>query len=356
MKIYFFLFMIISIVALSQSFAETIEDGMPFNPADNTTIGNTIRIMYYSRYQDETELDMGLLAYKQQGNTLSLARESFDKGRSYHEVTEYTATLGDITIGTYIKEHYGVELRYDTEVFLSKEKYCDCDMENNGKVKVMDFHGGKDCYWLHFRVNGSRVSFVEDASIMVDFNIFLNEDVVINGTRQVRIFFLEKYNGKWVRTHPTERITIRTYDKGWGESVSFEKYYKERPWTKLYDYMYGDADEQEIGSLDSIGIGDRVLAKYNDTNYWYVATILELKTGKMKIEWLDETDVLWMETSRIRPFFWKIGTEIVAYDPGYNQWNDGVIRRIEGDYVWVLFHDADFQLKILMTDCRSEGL
>ena len=232
-------------------------------------------------------------------------------------------------------------------------------MNNQPRVNIMDWFGGKDCYWLRFRVNGKYIEGMDDASIMVDFNIFLNPDVPINGIRQIRIFYLEQYEGNWIRTHPTEQTTFRTLETGVRKSRPFQNYYKEHPWTKLYSYIYGDSsnkeDESNI-STQSIKKGDRVLVRYKETKFWYVATTLELSGDRIKIEWYDGDGIFWMDKSRVKPFFWRVGIKIVAKDPWFDVWKSCEIRSLSGDSIKVLFYDADFPVEIDLGQCRSEGL
>ncbi|MBJ3783777.1 tudor domain-containing protein [Devosia sediminis] len=94
------------------------------------------------------------------------------------------------------------------------------------------------------------------------------------------------------------------------------------------------------GSALAQSAGDRVLANYQNTGYWFAGVIAEA-AGKNYTIHYDDGDVETVSSRAIRPYNWAAGTRVDCNWKGAGTWYPGTIAAANGKRLNIDYDDGD---------------
>lgn len=97
-------------------------------------------------------------------------------------------------------------------------------------------------------------------------------------------------------------------------------------------------------------VGTRVLAQWSD-GYWYPGTVTGISGGQYFIAY-DDGDSAALYIDRLAPIGWRYGSYVECNWLGRGIYYPGTIAGMNGDTVFIQYHDGD-QENTIIGRCRS---
>lgn len=106
-----------------------------------------------------------------------------------------------------------------------------------------------------------------------------------------------------------------------------------------------------LSSAQAFTAGDWVLGRFQDGNYWFPGVVQSVKGSNIIVVY-DDGDREVLNRRSVRPYDWKIGSQIECNYRGAGDWYAGKITSLGGENLAIIYEDGDKE-RTTTAFCRS---